>query len=230
MREKLAIWGAASQALIVADIIRLRDQYEIAGFLDNVNPERARTTFCGASILGGEEQLDDLRQRGVTHLICAFGINRIRLQLAQLAHDKGFQLASAIHPATAIASGVPIGAGTVVMAGVVINPGTRLGTSVVVSANASIQHECAIEDGVWINTAAILGGRVTVERAATIEMGACIAGELRIGAGSVVGAGSLVLHDVPDNVLAYGAPAKVIRGIAGHDYRFSRMTRALADH
>src|ERR1700741_4661706 len=151
MREKLAIWGAASQALIVADIIRLRDQYEIAGFLDNVNPERARTTFCGASILGGEEQLDDLRQRGVTHLICAFGINRIRLQLAQLAHDKGFQLASAIHPATAIASGVPIGAGTGFMAGVVINPVPGLGQRAVVSPMARIKQGAATGAGAWIN-------------------------------------------------------------------------------
>ena len=35
--------------------------------------------------------------------------------------------------------------------------------------------------------------------------------EVTIGEGSVVGANSLVLHDLPDNVLAGGSPAKVIR-------------------
>jgi UDP-N-acetylbacillosamine N-acetyltransferase len=218
MREKLVIWGAASQALIVADIIRLREQYEIAGFLDSVNPERAQTEFCGASILGGEEQLDDLLQQGVKHLICAIGIGRVRLQLTELARAKGFQLATAIHPQAVIAAGVPIGAGTVIMAGSVVNPYARLGENVVIATCASVEHECTIEDAVWINAGVHLGGRVIVERAATVEIGATVAGRLRIGADSVVGAGSVVLDNIPARVLAYGTPAKVIREIAKPTY------------
>jgi acetyltransferase EpsM len=218
MREKLVIWGAGSSALIVADIIRLRDQYEISGFLDSVNPERAQTEFCGASILGGEEQLDDLLQRGVKHIIYGFSINRARLQLTELARAKGFQLATAIHPQTIIASGAPIGAGTVIYAGAVVNPGARLGENVVIATCASVEHECTVEDGAWINAGVTLGGRVIVERAATLEIGAIVAGRLRIGADSVVGAGSVVLDNIPAGVLAYGTPAKVIRKITDHAY------------
>jgi PglD N-terminal domain len=43
MRPKIVIWGAGGHALVVADIIRLRDDYELVGFLDDVNPERAGT-------------------------------------------------------------------------------------------------------------------------------------------------------------------------------------------
>ena len=215
MREKLVIWGAGSHALVVADIVRLGDRYEIAGFLDNINPERAQEAFCGARILGGKEQLDDLPQQGVTHLICAITNNRVRLELAELACTKGFQLATAIHPQSTIAAGVPIGAGTVIVAGSVINPGARLGDNVVIFTSATVDHECTIEDGVWINAGVHLGGQVIVGRAATIELGATVAGRVRIGADAVVGAGSVVLHDIPNNVLAYGTPAKVIRTIAG---------------
>jgi sugar O-acyltransferase (sialic acid O-acetyltransferase NeuD family) len=214
MREKLVIWGAASTALIVTDIIRLRDQYEIVGFLDSINPERARTEFCGASILGGAEQLDDLLQQGVNHIICAIGINLVRLELTKFARAKGFQLATAIHPQTIIATGVPIGAGTIIMAGTVVNPGARLGENVFIGTCASVEHENTIEDGVFISSGVHLGGRVVVERAAGLELGAIVAGQLRIGAGSVVGAGSLVLQDIPKGVLAYGSPARVIRRIA----------------
>ena len=214
MRERLVIWGAGSTALIVADMIRLRDQYEIAGFLDSVNPERARTKFCGASILGGEEELDDLLQQGVNHVICAISIGRVRLRLTGLARAKGFQLATAIHPQTTIASDVPIGAGTFIMAGAVVMPSARLGENVMISTCASVDHECAIADGAWINAGVHLGGRVIVEQAAIVEIGAIVGGGLRIGADSVVGAGSLVLHDIPTGVVAYGRPAKVIRNIA----------------
>src|ERR1043166_2201192 len=136
MRQKLVIWGAASQAKIVADIIRLRDEYDILGFLDSISPERKGSAFCGASILGGEETLDGLRQRGVDHLICAFADNRGRLRLAAAARARGFMLASAIHPATIIARGVPVGAGTVIHAGAVVNPGATLGENVVVATRS----------------------------------------------------------------------------------------------
>lgn len=213
MRQKLVIWGAASQAKLVADIIRLRDEYEIVGFVDNINPQRKGSAFCGASILGGEEALDDLLQRGVNHLICAFSDNRGRLRLAAVARARGFLLASAIHPGTIIARDVPIGAGTVIHAGAVVNTEARLGENVVVATSASVEHECTIEDGAWINCGVHLGGKVTVGQATTLEVGTITAGGLRIGADSVVGAGSLVLHDIPDGVLAYGAPVKVIREI-----------------
>ena len=209
------IWGAGSTALIVADIIRLRDQYEIFGFLDSVNPERAGTEFCGAPVLGGEEQLEGLLRQGVNHVICAISRGRVRLQLMELARTNGFQLATAVHPQAVIASGVPIGAGTFIMAGAVIMPGSRLGENVMISTCASVDHECTIADGAWINAGAVLAGRIIVEQAATVEIGAIVAGQLRIGADSVVGAGSLVLHDIPTGVLAYGRPAKVIRKIAG---------------
>src|SRR6266850_193052 len=73
MNKKLVVWGASSHALVVADVIRLQGDYEIVGFLDSINPERVGTEFCGASILGGEEQLDVLLQQGVAYLIVGIG-------------------------------------------------------------------------------------------------------------------------------------------------------------
>ena len=42
-------------------------------------------------------------------------------------------------------------------------------------------------------------------------MGVTILDRLEIGENTVVGAGSLVVKSLPDNVLAYGNPAKIIR-------------------
>ena len=218
MSKKLVVWGASSHAMVVADVIRLQGHYEIVGFLDSINPERVGTEFCGASILGGEEQLDVLLQQGIAYLIVGIGSGRTRLRLADLVFSKGYKLATAIHPRASVATEVTIGAGTVILAGAVINPGAKLGENVLVLTCASVEHECEIEDGVTISGGVQLGGRVTVERAATVEIGATVARGIRIGQESVVGAGAVVLHDVPSNVLAYGTPAKVIRKISGYDY------------
>ena len=42
-------------------------------------------------------------------------------------------------------------------------------------------------------------------------MGVVIIDRITIGENTVVGSGALVLKDLPDNVLAYGIPAKIIR-------------------
>lgn len=217
MSKKLVIWGASSHALVVADIIRLQRDYEIVGFLDSVNPKRARTNFCGSIILGGAEQLDVLSAQGIKYLIIGIGNNQARLRLAELAHTKGYLLATAIHPRATIAANVSIGVGTAVAAGAIVNPGVRLGQNIIINTNACVEHECRIEDGALINTGACLGGGVIVERAATVEIGAIVAARVRIGIGSVVGAGSVVLNNIPGGVLAYGTPARVIRQIGTHD-------------
>lgn len=40
--------------------------------------------------------------------------------------------------------------------------------------------------------------------------GAIVIGKVHVGNGAVVGAGAVVVHDVPDNAIVAGVPAKVI--------------------
>ncbi len=47
MKERLVIWGASGHALVVADIIRLMNTYQIMGMIDEMNPERAASEFAG---------------------------------------------------------------------------------------------------------------------------------------------------------------------------------------
>ena len=211
MQTKLVLWGASSHAIVIADIIRLRGDYEIVGFLDDINLHRHKTEFCGATILGGREQLDTLKDQNVRHLLMAFGNNRRRLILSQLARTKGYALATAIHPMTAIAADAQVGEGTVIMAGAVVNSGARIGENAIINTLAGVEHECVIQDGVHVSAGARLGGNVTVGLATTIEIGATVGAHVIIGADSVIGAGAVVLKDIPDGVLAYGIPARVIR-------------------
>lgn len=91
-KPKLLIWGASGHARVVADIVRLRGDYEIVGFLDDVNAERHHTEICGATILGGRKQLDRQRQMGVRHIILGLGDCQGRLKLAEIAKRRGINL------------------------------------------------------------------------------------------------------------------------------------------
>ncbi|BAY08401.1 acetyltransferase [Calothrix sp. NIES-2098] len=214
MAKKLLIWGASGHALVVIDIINLLGEYEIVGFLDNVNLERHGTNFCGSLIIGGQEQLDFYREKGVEHIIFGFGNCQARLKLSKLVRSKGFSLATAIHPKATLASDVSVAPGTVVAAGAVINSEAKIGENVIINTCASVDHECVLEDGVHICPGVHLGGQVTVGRATWVGIGTTVIDKARIGAGSLIGAGAVVVNDIPDGVVAYGVPAKVIRRIA----------------
>ena len=217
MLKKVVLWGASNHATVVADIIRLQGIYDLAGFVDDVDPERAGEQFCGAAVLGGREQLKLMRAQDVTHMMMAFGNNRARLRLAAIARKHGYQLATAIHPNAVIASDVAIGAGTAVMAGAAINSGAKVGENAIINTGAIVEHGSTIGDGALVNARAVVAGNVIVGTAATIEIVAIVVANLMIGADAVVGAGAVVLKDIPDQTLAYGNPARIIKKLAHRD-------------
>lgn len=209
--NEVVIWGASGHAMVVADVVRLQGLYTIAGFLDNVSPQRKGETFCGSSILGGEEQLETLLSLGINQILLGFGNCQMRLQKTPYLLSKGFSLPVAVHPKAVVASDVSLGPGTVVAAGAVVNPGVKVGCSVIINTSASVDHECVIGDAAHISPGAHLAGRVVVGEATQIGIGAVVIQDTTIGSRSIVGAGAVVVQDIPDQVIAYGVPAKVKR-------------------
>ncbi len=212
-KEKLVIWGAGGHALVVADILRLRGEYTLVGFLDDVHPERRDTAFGAGRVLGGQEQLAALQQAGVRYLILGFGDCASRLRLAERVCAQGWRLATALHPCAVVAADAYIAPGVVVAAGAVVNSAARIGENVIVNTCASVDHECVIEAGAHIAPGVHLAGRVTVGRGAWIGIGATVVDGIHIGAGALVGAGAVVIHDIPPGVVAYGVPAHVARQV-----------------
>jgi UDP-N-acetylbacillosamine N-acetyltransferase len=217
MNSKAVIWGASGHASVVTDILRLEGTYEISGFIDSVNPKRTGEIFCKAPILGGQEVLENLKLRGIENLIVAIGDCQARQRLATLVLSQGLKLITAIHPSAIIASDVPIGAGTVVAAGTVINPGASIGENAIINTGATVDHDCTIDNGVHIGPGVHLGGFTHVKQETWIGIGATISDRITIGPSSIIGAGAVVVQDIPPKVVAFGVPAKVIRNIENND-------------
>jgi len=207
----LLIWGASSHAAVVADVVRRAGLYDILGFIEDGSTPGFRP-YLEAAVVGGRDVLTRYRDDGISHLIVAIGDCAARVRLARVARAAGFELATAIHPAATVAKNASVGKGSVVAAGAIVNPHARIGDNVILNTAASVDHDCEIGDGAHIGPGCHLGGRVHVGPEAWIGIGAVIRDRVSIGTGTVVGAGSVVVGDLPAGVVAYGVPARVVKG------------------
>ena len=212
MKTNAVVFGAGGHAKVVADILRLRG-HQVAGFIDEVSPQRRGDIFFGSPILGGREDLLALRAQGVRHVIVAFGDNARRIAAGDFIEASGFELITAIHPSAILGGEVHIGAGSMLAAGAVVNAGSIIGKHCIVNTCASVDHDCVLAEGVSIGPGGRLAGKVRVGCAAFIGMGASIIERRQICAGAVVGAGAVVTKDVLDTVVVVGVPARVLKRV-----------------
>ncbi len=208
--ERMIVLGASGHATVVLDAIQLQNRFEVIALIDELNTERHGTIWRGIPIVGGLEQLPTILQSGVRKAIVAIGDCVVRTRLAEQLVSAGYELATVVHPRAVVATDTCLGDGTVVMAGAVINAGSRIGRNVIINSNATIEHECVIDDGTHISPACCLAGNVQVGRQCWIGMGSIVKERTKIGNNVQIGAGSLVLKDVPSDVLTYGVPARIV--------------------
>jgi len=102
-----------------------------------------------------------------------------------------------------------IGSGTVVMLGTERN--TYIGKNVKIAQLCNIGHDAIINDGASISAGTVIAGFAEIGKKTYISMGCTIRNRIKIGACSMIGMGSNVVSDIPDNVIAYGNPCKVIK-------------------
>ena len=143
-------------------------------------------------------------------LIVSIGNNGIR---ARLVDSLSVTYGKAIHPSAIISDSAYIGEGSVVMQGAIIQSCAQIGKHCIVNTGASIDHECVIEDFVHISPHCTLCGNVSVGEGSWIGAGTVVIPGVKIGKWCVIGAGSVVTKDIPDRVLAVGNRCKVIKNI-----------------
>ncbi len=123
------------------------------------------------------------------------------------------QYTSLIHPSSVCALTVDIGLGVHISPLSVIAPYAKLGDFTVINRNVSIGHHTVLGDFVTFNPGTNIAGCCHVGNGVSVGTGATILDSIKIGAGSIIGAGSVVTKDIPENVVVYGVPAKIIRHI-----------------
>ena len=208
----IVLIGGGNQASYAIDIILKVGGYNIVGIIDSKS--QVGSIKFGYSIIGYQEDIINLI--GIYKIDCGLitiGDNWSRYLVSYQIKSfyPNFSFPNLIHPSVTIGINVEFGEGALVMAGCIINPNSTIGNFVFFATGAQIEHNCIIDDYASISAGSITGGFVHVGRFAAITLGVVIVDRINIGENTVVGSGSLVLHSLPSNVLAFGRPAKIIK-------------------
>lgn len=139
-----------------------------------------------------------------------------------------------IEPGAIIRDKVSIGKSSVIMMGAVINIGAEIGEGAMIDMNAVVGARGKIGKRVHLGAGAVVAGVLEppskepciVEDDVLIGANAVILEGVKIGKGSVVAAGSVVVEDVPAGVVVAGTPAKIIKTV---DDKTKGKTQILED-
>jgi len=199
--KQLVIIGASGHGKVIADIAQKNGYTDIVFLDDNKAVKK-----CGNYAVVGA--CCDAINYSDRDFIVGIGATEIRIKIQKELIEKGLRIVSLVHPHAVIAPDVPLGRGTVVMAGAVINPGSRIGAGCIINTGATVDHDNTISDYAHISVGSHLAGTVSIGTGAWIGAGAIVSNNIKICANCVIGAGAVVVNDLTEPDTYIGIPAR----------------------
>lgn len=195
--RNLVIWGCGGHARVLLDAARAMNVLDETAFFDD-DPA------------AGTPSISDLVEAGFEEFIIAIGVNSARASRFDQALRAGLRPFTCIHPTAWISPGASIGPGTVVMARAVVQSNARIGRNCIINTGAIVEHDCTIADHTHLSSAVALGGAVTIGESVHMGIGAIALPGSRIGDRAIIGAGAVVLCEIPAGATAVGVPARLL--------------------
>ena len=142
--------------------------------------------------------------------VCAVGDCGQRHRYVDMIAARGGRFTSIVHPTAYVGFNSSIGEGSIVCPNATITTDVAVGRHVIVNVAATVSHDCRIGDYSTLCPGVNLAGRVSVEAGVFIGTGALLIPDRSVGASAVVGAGAVVIGNVPAGGRVAGNPARSI--------------------
>ena len=180
--------------------------WELIGFLDDAVSIQGRLVG-GYPVLGHcnwiKEQEDEI------YAVCAIGSSKIRKKVIE--ELDGVKFATVIDPSVEMSERINIGEGCIICAGTILTVDITLGSYVIINLDCTIGHDAVINDFVTLYPSVNVSGNAVLEGCVEMGTGCHIIQGLKVGEGTIVGAGTVVVKQLPRECTAVGNPAKPIK-------------------
>ncbi|MGG3560509.1 acetyltransferase [Neobacillus rhizosphaerae] len=210
--ENIVIYGAGGFAREVAHLIEqinaVDQKWNILGFIDD-DPNKTGIMVNDWPILGTFEWFNDNPNANV---VLATGSPKGKqLIVNRLQAFSDLKFPNLFHPSLKMSRFNQLGIGNVICEGSILTTNITVGNFVTINLNCTIGHDVEIQDFATILPSSSVSGNVVIEEGVDLGTSSSIIPHKRIGSWTIVGAGSVVVKDLPENCTAVGIPAKPIK-------------------
>lgn len=213
--EKIIIVGSGQHCNVVLYNMKEQGLYEASCILDN---DESRDMHYVNNVLVefcrnfDKNRLEALKNKYQTNkFFIGFGSMKYRKVVFDYFCEQGWESVNIIHPNAVVAHDACLGKGILIEAGCLLTPSPVIGNNVVINTGSQVNHDNILEDHAYIASGVILSGGVKIGANTLLDDGVVVTLGHKVGANCVIGAGAVVTKDIPDNVIAYGSPCKVVR-------------------
>lgn len=198
----MVVLGGGGHAKVVVATARAAGLQVLAAYDDD--PQKWGTKILDVAVKG---PLAEFLAAPGSPAVCAIGHNDTRRTLVERGRAADVEWVSIVHPSAVVDGSVTVREGAVVFAGAIVQPDSVIGTHAIVNTAASLDHDCVLESYVHVGPGVHVAGGVRIHEGAFLGVGAAVIPCKSIGAWSQVGAGGVVIRDVPEGDVVVGVPA-----------------------
>ena len=210
--KDVVIFGAGSvgrlSEQIIHDINADKKQFNLLGYLDD-DVEKHKTSLNKIEVLGGIEWL---KSKNNTYVAMGFSnpsqkYNLIK-KLKKNGHQKYVQL---IHPQSWVSKRVKLGTGSVIYPGVHIDVDVEIRDFNLLNKLCTVGHDTILGKYSTISPGVNIGGFNNIKDGVEFGINSCSVQNINIGSWTTIGAGAVIIRDVPDHAVVVGNPGRILR-------------------
>ena len=210
----MLIIGAKGFAKEVLEVLHQLGQLQNIAFYDDINDNIGNSLYNNFPILKSQRAAEEFFLGKGNEFTLGMGDPLIRFKLYNKFINIGGIFTSTISPLAQIGHYAnEIGEGCNIMTNTVITNEIKIGKGVLINICCTVGHDTVIEDFVELCPGVNISGNCIVGKYSFLGTNATVLPHVRIGENVRIGAGSVVTKDIPDNSLAFGIPAKVIKNL-----------------
>ena len=186
-----------------------KEVFNILGFVDD-NPSLCGRKIHGFDVLGNDEWLLN-RAEETCAVICVGSSKRRKAINNRLKANQMISFPTIIADNVYYSDRIDFGQGCIICLSSILTVNIKLGDFVIVNLDCTIGHDAVLDSYVTLHPSVNVSGGVHIHQSAEIGTGTTIIQGKSIGEGAIIGAGSVVVKDIPPNCTAVGTPAVVIK-------------------
>ena len=194
-------------SLIIQQINEKKSTWNLIGFIDD-DVNSWGNVINGYPVIGGMDSLEKLSLD--TYVVVAIANYEVKKRVVNKINNR-FKFATIVHPRVWLHDYMTLGEGTIIYEGAILTTNIKVGNHVIISPKCGIGHDSIIKDYVSLLWNVNVSGNDIIEEGVMMGSASTVIQGKRIGKGSTVGAGAVVIDNIDSYSTVVGVPAKVIK-------------------